>query len=71
MSAVENMEGLELRSIYRDEMSGALTKASVMYVLGGGINKKHSLRVGARWGGWQMKDRESLFNKAAILRERG
>lgn len=57
-------------------LSNALTyaKASVMCALKERINKikknTHTGREwGARWGEWQMKDRESLFNKAAILRE--
>lgn len=47
-------------------------KASVMCALKERINKikkNTHTQWGAQWGEWQMKDRESLFNKAAILRE--
>lgn len=55
-------------------LSNALTyaKASVMCALKERINKikkNTHTQWGAQWGEWQMKDRESLFNKAAILRE--
>lgn len=56
-------------------LSNALTyaKASVMCASKERINKKKHTHTGrewgARWGERQMKDRESLFNKAAILRE--